>query len=192
MGALCFCAPIRALRRDAGCRRDPHRTSTFMDRGRHGRGSIGGNGIQPTCRRYYRCCQPTNPDAGVAGRDAFAAIRGVVHVGRLRGVHLRGITLESSCAIALADGACRIALVFLYKKVHALVSPGARIRSGHRSIGGVDRGARLARSENPDSHRGRYVLGGRIRRALCMPGLRVRSRLRAAFCPAIYRDSESA
>ncbi len=82
---------------------------------------------------------------------------------------LNPLALELS-PVALAV----LVFLFLHQAIHVVVAPGAGILPGDVSGGGLDRHRGIARRAHVDSVRGRDALGGRLRRALRVPGHRVR------------------
>ena len=85
-----------------------------------------------------------------------------------------GVAAESPGAAAFSGGAGSSVAVLLHQAFYALVASGAGLGAGHCPVRGLDRGARLFRSPYSSAYRGGHVLGGRLRRALCLPGLRIR------------------
>ena len=82
--------------------------------------------------------------------------------------------------------------VFVHQALHALVARGAGPGDGHCAGRRLDRGARLARSANPDPDRSRGLLGRGLRHPLCLPGLRPRLLERGLFRAEGIRHSHGA
>ena len=98
----------------------------------------------------------------------------------------RGVAIESAGARTFARRARRPVFLFLHQAVHVVVAPGAGILPGNVARGGVDRHRRLARRAHADPLRGGDAVGRRLRRALRLPGPRVRQVGRISFpCPSV-------
>ena len=174
VGALHLRAAVCALRSHAGGWRIAGVAATGLDRRCHGLGAVRCNGFQSLADAAIDAANPrTATRALPVGQltPAFVTTFVVVSSGIFI---LAACATESPDAVAFAGGAGGASALFLHQAIHALVASGARIRARDRAGGGVDRGARLARSAHPAAHRGGDVLGGRLRRYLRLPGFRLR------------------
>ena len=100
---------------------------------------------------------------------------------RVAGVRLRGVAAEPAVLRAVAGRAGDRVLVFAGEALHdldaAVSRPGDGGRAGRRLAGG----RRPRRLGAVAARAGDRLLGRRLRRALCLPGSRVRSRARPAI-----------
>ena len=173
-------APCRA---DAPC----DLAACGMDRRRHGRGAQRGDGIQPAGRRAPRRAQPANRDAGAAARRHVAHRSDGVRRALLGRLCVCVVAVEHVVRGALAARARDRVLVFARQTLHDLHAGvswpcdgrGAGRRLARRRWSGR-MGAVAARRRD-------RIMGGRLRRALRVPGSRLRSRTRPAFDPGAIR-----
>ena len=150
-----------------------------LDSRRDGGGAQRGDGIQSARRRPVRRAQPADRQSGAAARRHVARRGGGVCRRRVGAVRVRRVASESAVLHVVAGGARDRVLVFAGEALHDL--DAAVSRPGHG--GGAGRrlaGGRRARRVGAVAARARdRHVGRRIRRALCVPGSRLRSRARA-------------
>ena len=98
----------------------------------------------------------------------------VFTVARFGGAGFRGVAIESAGAEAFARGAGDSVFLFLHEAIHVVVALRAGLLPGHFARGRVDCDSRLARRAHADSLRRGHAVGRRLRRALRLPGCRIR------------------
>ena len=139
----------------------------------HGGGAVRRHGFQSAGGCGDRRAQSAHCRARIAGWAAGARIRALVHCRELHGVSVGRVAAESADVRTVAGRVGAGPGLFLYQAVYARVASGAGTGAGHCPGGGVDCGPRLVVRAHTCSHGGGYVLGRRIRRSLCLPGLRI-------------------
>ena len=82
--------------------------------------------------------------------------------------------LNPLCLQTCAGRVGRRVLLFVYETLHLVFTPDSRVFTRDRAGGGVDRGARIARSADSVAYRRGDVLDRRLRHHLLVPGLRIR------------------
>ncbi len=174
-----FALPFALTGRAAGVagerfRRGATGLEAGVDRGGDGGGAVGRHGLQPSGGSKYRRAQSAHQDAASARRHADARFRLGLRSHGKRALSVGGGRVESVVLETRAAGAGHRVLLFLHQAVYVVFASRSRIQFGHRAGGGLDRGARIARPPHSLAHRGRYLLDGRLRRHLRVPGLRVR------------------
>ncbi len=98
---------------------------------------------------------------------------------------------ESAGISPLAGGAGGALPLFVHETLHDVVASRAWFLPGHVACGGLDCHARFARLANADSVRRGDAVGGRLRRALRLPGRRLRSRSGTALDSAAASASSA-
>ena len=189
MGALDLCAPVCVVRSDARGRRDSFAAPVGVDYRGHGRGALRRDGVQPVGRCFHRRRESAHQHARLACGPSVSGFCGYVCSRFQRDLYFCREPAEPAGIVAFAGGAGGASALLLHETGDALVASGAGIRTGHCAFGRLDCGARLARSAHPAAHCGRDILGGRLRRSLCLPGFRFRSPSRTALHSTIRRYS---
>ena len=115
-----------------------------VDRGVHGFGAIGGDGVQPGAGCGDRPAESANQDAASAGGDFVAWVRLGIHCVLEHYVFVRGAGVESTVLCAGSCGAGGADVLFLHQAVHFAVACGVGVLAGDRAGGGVDCDAGIA------------------------------------------------
>ena len=124
---------------------------------------------------------PRTQQRALATGAAFRLLRVDFHADRHRAFLRRRVAAESARAETGAGGARDSVLLFLHQALHELVALVSRLCAGNFSRGRVDRHHRRTRPAHADPLRRGHAVGRRLRRALRVPGHRLRPPRRPVF-----------
>ena len=162
-----------------------------LDCGGDGRSPVGGDDHESHRGFALRQGEPADEAARAGDWGADGRVRVALHACSTCRVLCSGMAIESTGTEACATGNCDFVFLFLHQKIHELVASFSGIRAGDFACRGVDCDYGHARLADGDSLRRRDAVGGRVRRAVCVPGHCLRPRGWVVFNSEAIRNCKS-